>query len=659
MRKFISIVLMLAVVFTSVAVLPAENSHIYADTAADAEEVYYHLDIGVWCLPKVNDKWDKGIAYGSIQSNSPVITFGRDIEVIGAHWYQGEDDVFQFSDKNCTSNVPGGTWKDYWNIYNKYVSTNITNITAENKDGSKRDVKLSYSVKLDSPKKFNVAQTARDFQTSITTYKEIITEYNKEVYVLTGTERANVEKLYERYITLRDSYKAAYDANNTAVGLSKYRTYKNLASAVKNQLDEKKVVTTYVTETQAQLNDREGMFDKYKNDIYSFWGNEANLKKLDMDLWNILDKSWEGAFYDDKMEIDLVFIPIVIEYKAAPVACTACNKCLLTGNETVCSENSCKDYGTENCGCYAKCENCNICPIDTGSGYSICTTESCSKYGTAECGCYATCENCGKCKIDKSRGDKVCTDRSCINYQTTSCGCYEGVTVPSGNCTDTITWTETKSHTYSVPTGHKSSCYKEVDGEKVKVCNVSQHYSRRTCNHSYTYKAVLTASGTLTAAKPNGNSTTFKSGYGFSVTMTNNVSVAQTGNSGSCGSSLSKAHSASVQAPLSAEVRTSWTVKHREQKVSQPKNISLERATNTGKKTTFICAVNPISQYSERLIFTDVALKGTKKSPVKHTIKLYSYGGGVDGREFCINVPLTFTINGDMYEDDWTVDTRK
>lgn len=203
-------------------------------------------------------------------------------------------------------------------------------------------------------------------------------------------------------------------------------------------------------------------------------------------------------------------------------------------------------------------------------------------------------------------------------------------------CSDVIQWSEVKTHTYTVGSGEN------------KVT--------RTCNHVYTYQSKLNSSASLTAAKPNGNATTFKSGYGFMVNLNNSITTSQIGNAGACGKSLSKANSKKPTPPLSSEVKTDWTVKLKDSKATQPKTVLLAKAASTATTSKFVTAANPISHYKNAQIYTDVALKGTKKKPVKHTVTVYTYGGGVNGVQFCKSIPLSFTINGNMYEDDWTVD---
>jgi hypothetical protein len=202
----------------------------------------------------------------------------------------------------------------------------------------------------------------------------------------------------------------------------------------------------------------------------------------------------------------------------------------------------------------------------------------------------------------------------------------------TGSCKGTIQWSETKSHTYTTGSG--------------------EHKVTHTCNHRYYYEAKLTSTGTLTADKPNGNSTTFKSGYGFKVTMNNTVSVKQINDNGSCGSHKTKSNSKTVTPPSAAEVRTNWTVINKEKKTKQNTVIKLS-SSGSG---SFVTAANPVSNYNKALIYTDVSLAGTRQKPVKHNISVYAYGGGVNGVQFCNTLNLSFTINGNMYEDDSTSD---
>lgn len=208
----------------------------------------------------------------------------------------------------------------------------------------------------------------------------------------------------------------------------------------------------------------------------------------------------------------------------------------------------------------------------------------------------------------------------------------------TGDCKKVIQWSEVQSHTYTVGSGISAKTY--------------------TCFHRYYYEATLNSTATLTADKPNGGSTTFKSGYGFKVTANNTISVKQINDNGECSSHKSKANSKAPLPPTTAEVRTDWKVFNKEKKVTQGTTVALKKSSGGSNTANFATAANPVSNYNKALIYTDVALKGTNKKPVKHTITVYVYGGGVNGVAFCNSIPLSFTINGNMYEDDATVDSN-
>ena len=217
----------------------------------------------------------------------------------------------------------------------------------------------------------------------------------------------------------------------------------------------------------------------------------------------------------------------------------------------------------------------------------------------------------------------------------------EEIENPYGSCSDKISWTETESHTYTVRKTRS-------DGSSYSVT--------RTCNHKYTYEAKLATMASLKSEKPNGGATLLKSGYGFSIILNNSITVKQISDSGSCGKSRTKAYKQTVRPPALAEVRTNWTVKNAKLNQVQPKTVALEKSSEEGLKSSFITAQNPVSHHKNRQIYTDVALKGTAKKPVKHKITAYTYGGGVGSKPFCKSVALEFTINGNMYEDDATTD---
>ena len=46
--------------------------------------------------------------------------------------------------------------------------------------------------------------------------------------------------------------------------------------------------------------------------------------------------------------------------------------------------------------------------------------------------------------------------------------------------------------------------------------------------------------------------------------------------------------------------------------------------------------------------------EGTQEKPVNHSFEIYISGGGVGNVEFCKKITKTITINGDMFEDDFS-----
>ena len=204
------------------------------------------------------------------------------------------------------------------------------------------------------------------------------------------------------------------------------------------------------------------------------------------------------------------------------------------------------------------------------------------------------------------------------------------------------------------------------------------------CIHDASYTAKLTVSGTLDAVFPNGNSTTFKSGYGFTVTSSSKITVTKTAEhctrSDLCSEHLydNTNHGATIAAPNQGEVRTTatynqkgWVVKNEDIKrlykksnYTQPRVVALEKVNAGSLSSSFKTAYNKASNnYYEkgqkeksRVIYTDVALSGTRQKPAKHSIDIYLCGGGVtyNGQSlgiFCGTCNKTFTINGNMYED--------
>lgn len=195
---------------------------------------------------------------------------------------------------------------------------------------------------------------------------------------------------------------------------------------------------------------------------------------------------------------------------------------------------------------------------------------------------------------------------------------------PSGVCDGEIKWTETDSH--EVIYGY----YK--DGTP----------KYRKCYHTFKYRATLSADATVTPS-------TFKSGYGFETKVNYSVSTKLIDNDGDYCSSWGNSRSAdkTVKDPTKATVYIPWNMTNR--LGTQSKSISMEKS---GK--SFQLPKSPVSETGARKIYTDVALAGTKESPANHSFEIYISGGGVGNIEFCKKLSKTITINGDMYEDDFS-----
>jgi hypothetical protein len=223
--------------------------------------------------------------------------------------------------------------------------------------------------------------------------------------------------------------------------------------------------------------------------------------------------------------------------------------------------------------------------------------------------------------------------------------------------TDTLQWSESVLHLYK--------------------CGDSKCDVDHPCWHVYTYQVKLTTTQSLAAKYPNGNNLTFKSGYGFSILASTAISQSQISNSGVCGTSRNRPNSTVKPIPPeTAVVTTTWTVTNKDKtpNVTQPKNINLARISATTTASAFECASNPLSNFNNKLIYTDVALAGTKNKPVTHNINLDFGGGGLRhpgtsgitstvrinalNSPWCKTVVLPFTINGDMYEDFKTMDGK-
>lgn len=199
-----------------------------------------------------------------------------------------------------------------------------------------------------------------------------------------------------------------------------------------------------------------------------------------------------------------------------------------------------------------------------------------------------------------------------------------GSAQPSGVCDSEIIWTETDSH---------------------QIRDGSDRYGNpryRTCSHTFTYKATLTVTAEVMPE-------TLKSGYGFEVWLSYDVKITLVSNEGGCTSwGNDRKPTTNVKSPDKATVYIPWTMTN--SLGTQHQSIVME----PDEHYQFLLPASPVSETGARRIYTDVHLAGTKEVPVPHAFEIYVSGGGVGNTEFCKKLIKQITINGDMYEDDFS-----
>ena len=199
----------------------------------------------------------------------------------------------------------------------------------------------------------------------------------------------------------------------------------------------------------------------------------------------------------------------------------------------------------------------------------------------------------------------------------------EIVIVPSGICDGVIEWTETDSH--NVLVGYSKS------GKRL--------YER--CRHTFTYKTVLSAEAEITPD-------ILKSGYGFEVEVDCDIETEMIENDGCRNWGKNRKPSLEIKNPTNATVFIPWNMTNR--LGSQGKSISMV----PDGALKFTLPESLISEIGAKKIYTPVELAGTMENPESHSFEIYIGGGGVGEIEFCQKIDCTITINGDMYEDDFS-----
>mgnify|MGYP004563135661 FL=1 len=197
----------------------------------------------------------------------------------------------------------------------------------------------------------------------------------------------------------------------------------------------------------------------------------------------------------------------------------------------------------------------------------------------------------------------------------------EVVVKPSGTCNGIIEWSETDSHQVRYRSNGKTKY--------------------RTCTHKFEYKTVLSADAVISPS-------TLKSGYGFEVEVKYSISTRLVSNKGCSSWGGGRSPASTVKNPTKATIYLPWEMSNR--LGTQGKTISME----DGGRLKFILPKSPVSEIGARKIYTPVTLAGTKEEPKSHSFEIYINGGGVGNTEFCRKIDKSITVNGDMYEDDFS-----
>lgn len=207
---------------------------------------------------------------------------------------------------------------------------------------------------------------------------------------------------------------------------------------------------------------------------------------------------------------------------------------------------------------------------------------------------------------------------------------YREKEVPEfSSCSKTIEWSETDS---------RSVKYTYAENGEIKK-------GTRTEYGDFKYSATLIPKLTIKDDRELQSSSEYirlKSGYGFKTIVDATIEVKQI--SGDWTRSPKK----KVSLPDKAMAKLSWKV---DKIINQPNEVPLIIDTNNKSGVKFVNRVNPASATGAKVIYTHIDLAGNKEKPVKHPFSVYVSGGGVDGKEFCIDLPGQIEIFGNMYED--------
>lgn len=215
---------------------------------------------------------------------------------------------------------------------------------------------------------------------------------------------------------------------------------------------------------------------------------------------------------------------------------------------------------------------------------------------------------------------RVFSERDYSNNKLTVSAAIVPAPTPSSS-DDIITWTEDDEHWEPAPGGGYP------------------------CYHRLTYETKLAVSHSITPQ-------TLKSGYGFAVTANATINTRMVKNDGCTHWGNSRANIKIPVPPDKAQVKLGWTVKNR--LGTQPASIDLKLLSKTATQSKFEPVPNAISEIKAKQIYTGVALAGTATNPKNHKIVLSITGGGVNGKSFRKEIIDQITINGVMYDDDFT-----
>ena len=318
-KRITSIFIMLALVITSIGILPTSNSYAEEETLTQAIKKY-HMDMGVYVTERS--------MYGKNTTYTANMSFNEDIKILNVMSIEEAKakKIDIFDEEVCTNNlsnffsdIPQDAYED---TYEDYEATSITN--RQIKVGEGKNVSYTANVKLTPYIDFNLLETYKYH------YKKL-GETKQSSWVPDAAGLNRIKDLdreiaeCDKNIQIENEYIAKATEINSPARIAIHKHLRDQFQAQRAKLVKIKngIKTGYERQTIQEIYELD--IENFVDDVFKFWGSSGTgagsgyqtLKNINSIMFTQLDSMSKFQKPTAAMDMTLIFLPTIIEYVEA------------------------------------------------------------------------------------------------------------------------------------------------------------------------------------------------------------------------------------------------------------------------------------------------------------------------------------------------------